>query len=283
MGKRLLRITVLALACSGLGAQTKPVIAFVYFYNNTPIDVLTINLPEYSTTLCGMIGDLGKVEVRTAEDIAFINQLREELQLGVKGDEDPIVKLLNLPRDKFGTLLQQGADYLCFGVWMSNDNMIFKGASISLTLFLVNVETRETITISQAIDNDALPIGRNPLLDPPALDNIDQLFRDTARELTYALTLSREEWNFRYEIHQLENDAKGRRNGKKMTAIGVGMLAVTQAIGGLIDATFLQVLAFDGYAFVIYLGLRDIYIGRDINKRVERLKTAYRSRYATEI
>ena len=47
--------------------------------------------------------------------------------------------------------------------------------------------------------------------------------------------------------------------------------------------TFLQVLAFDGYSFVIYLGIRDIYIGRDINKRVERLKQAYRAQYNTEI
>ncbi|MFH1853307.1 MAG: hypothetical protein ABIA75_13290 [Candidatus Neomarinimicrobiota bacterium] len=277
-------LTIFIICFLSIGqAQNKPVVAFIDFFNNTPIDVLTKKLPEYSETMTAMIEQIGKVEIRTAADIEFINQLRDELQLGVTSEDDPVVKLLNLPRDKFGTLLQQGADYLGFGVWMSNDNMIFKGASISLTMFLVDVETRETITVTQAIDNDALPIGRNPILDPPALDYMDELFAGMAEELSYSLTLPREEWDFRYEIKQLENDAKGRRNGKKMTMIGVGMLAFTQFIGALVDVTFLQVLAFDGYSFVIYLGLRDIYIGKDIGKRVDRLKKAYRLQYDTKI
>ena len=147
-------VGILLLIASASG-QTKPVVAFLDFYNNTPIDVLMKNHSEYVQLLSDKIDENGLAEVRTADDIAFINQLREELQLGLKDDDDPVVKLLTLPRDKFGTLLQQGADYLGFGVWVANDNMIFKSASLSLNIFLVNVETRETITVSKAIDNDA--------------------------------------------------------------------------------------------------------------------------------
>ncbi|NOZ03061.1 MAG: hypothetical protein GXO92_00430 [FCB group bacterium] len=263
-------------------ARQKPVIALMDFVNNTGIDLVTIRSPEYHKTLTNMIREAGIVDVRTGEDLELIAELNNRMDLFREGEEIPI-QVLNLKRDRQNHLLAQGVDYYGFGVWTTNDNMVFKAASFSLTLFLVDIETREVITVTRAIDNDALPLGRNPLVDPPALDNIDKLLADVADEVSVVLTLPEEEREFRYEIRQLENEATGRRNGKKLLLIGVGMLGFTQGIGALIDATFLQILAFDGYSFVIYLGLRDIYLGKEIRKQVAKLKKIYRRKYKTEI
>ncbi len=263
-------------------AQQKPAIALMDFVNNTGIDLVTIRSSEYHKTLTNKIREAGIVDVRTGDDLKLIAELNNRLDIFQEGEEIPI-QVLNLKRDRQNRLLAQGVDYYGFGVWMANDNMIFKAASFSLTLFLVDIESREVITVTRAIDNDALPIGRNSLVDPPALDNIDKLLTDVADEVSVVLTLPDEERDFRYEIRQLENEATGRRNGKKMVLIGTGMLVFTQGIGALLDATFLQILAFDGYSFVIYLGLRDIFIGKEVRKQVAKLKKIYRRKYKTEI
>ncbi len=279
-----LSVLVLVIMLAPSTAQEKPVIALADFINTTRIETLPDRSHEFQSKLNDLIDGYGRLEVRSSEDLDVVNLINDYMDLNEDGDiVADLIGLLNLPQDKQGHLLAQGVDYFGFGVWTANDNMIAQQACFILNLYVVNLETREVITVSRAIDNDVLPMTRNPLLDPPAFDRIDTLLDDVASELSTVLFLEEEERTFRYEIRQLENEAAGRTNGKKFTAVALGMLGFTQLIGGWLNQTYLQVLAFDGYSFVVYLGLRDVYIKKDIDKRVKTLKEEYRSRYSTEI
>ncbi|NOZ75387.1 MAG: hypothetical protein GXO90_08435 [FCB group bacterium] len=264
--------------------QEKPVIALMGFVNQAPvISSLTEKSAsgEFTEQLAEIIRKQGDVTVRTPKDMKAINTLNELIQLGAVDESNPLLKLITLPRDKFGTILAEGADYLAFGAWSTTKNMIFQQASIKLDINLVNVETREIITVSEAVPSGNLLPNASPA--PKGLANIDDLMNQIGKELNTVLFLPGDEREMRYNIRQINTELAARQSGKKFIMFVAGFYGPIFLLMDYAGFTFAELLVLDSAPFLVYLGLRDIYYGKEAAVRMKRLKKIYKTKFNRDL
>ncbi len=272
------------ISISLVSAQEKPVVAIMGFINKAPIiQTLTDHSEDgsYTEVLANAIRQDGTVDVRTPKDLDAINKLNELIQLGAVDEKDPLLQLITLPKDKFGTIMAEGADYLAFGTWSTPKNIIFEQAGINLEISLVNVETRQVITVVEAVSSERWIPSAAPM--PKGLVHVDQLIASAGKEVSTVLFLTPEERDMRYQVRQINTEWAARKNGKKFLMVVGATYAPLTLLMAVLHITSVEMLLMDSVPFLAYLGLRDIYYGRDAKVRLKRLKKIYEDTYNHKI